>query len=273
PDRPRKHQIVPQVNEQRAVHVGQDVGRAALLQHDLVHARAVGPRAKIEYPSGRRPVQVQRQLQLRKRVCYVQARQVIGHPRPPAPRGRLPGEHHLRLRGQLIPGLREQPGKGCHRGRLPAILIRRQRRPRRASPPGKLVLGQASTGPDALQQSARFHPSSLTYPIRYHVTGNASERGGIPRPELTRTDPGEALFGEDGSSWSQTNSLIPIARSARRSYRGKAGSAAARSTITALATVWSAPRQVMTHPPAATMLRYQPAASPKVSGITNPPVA
>ena len=50
----RKHQIVPQVNEQRSVHVGQDVGRAALLQHDLVHARAVGTRAKIEYPPGRR---------------------------------------------------------------------------------------------------------------------------------------------------------------------------------------------------------------------------
>ena len=30
---------------------------------------------------------------------------------------------------------------------------------------------------------------------------------------------------------------------------------------------------VMTHQPAATMLRYQPAASPKVSGITNPPAA
>jgi hypothetical protein len=61
------------------------------------------------------------------------------------------------------------------------------------------------------------------------------------------------LFGEDGASWSQTNSLIPIARSARRSYRGKAGSAVARSTITALATVLSAPREVMTHQPAATM--------------------
>src|SRR5690348_8280848 len=84
---------------------------------------------------------------------------------------------------------------------------------------------------------------------------------------------GGAAFGEDGASWSQTNSLILIARSARRSYRGKAGSTVARSTITGLATVWSAPRQVMTQQPAAVMLRYQPAASPKVSGITNPPAA
>ena len=37
---------------------------------------------------------------------------------------------------------------------------------------------------------------------------------------------------------------------------GKAGSAVARPTITGLAAVWSCPRQVMTHQPAATMLRY-----------------
>jgi hypothetical protein len=62
-------------------------------------------------------------------------------------------------RGQLIPDLREQPGESCHSWRLPAILIRRQRGTRRASPPGKLVLGQTSTGPGTLQQSARFHSS------------------------------------------------------------------------------------------------------------------
>jgi len=79
------------------------------------------------------------------------------------------------------------------------------------------------------------------------------------------------LSGETGVSRAHADSLIPIACSARRSYRGKAGSAVARSTITGLATMWSAPRQVMTHEPAATMLRYQPAASPKVSGMTKPP--
>ena len=35
------------------------------------------------------------------------ARPVIRHPHPPAPRGRLPGECHLRLRCQLTPSLRE----------------------------------------------------------------------------------------------------------------------------------------------------------------------
>ena len=44
-----------------------------------------------------------------------------------------------------------------------------------------------------------------------------------------------------------------------------------RSTITGVVTVWSAPRQVMMAPPAAAMLRYQAADSPKVSGITYPP--
>ena len=114
------------------------------------YTRAVGPRAQVEYPSRRRPVQVQRQPHRRERVCHVQARQVIGHPHRPAPRGGLPGKHHLRFRGQLIPGLRKEPGESCHRGRLPAILICRQRGPRRARPPGKLVLGQASAGPGAL---------------------------------------------------------------------------------------------------------------------------
>src|SRR6202030_184752 len=95
----------------------------------------------------------------------------------------------------------------------------------------------------SLAWRARRRPSSLSRAFR---------RAGIPGflPTASLEWAGEALFGEDGGSWSQTNSLIPIARSARRSYRGKAGSAVARSTITGLATVWSAPRQVMTHQPA-----------------------
>ncbi len=84
------------------------------------YTRAVGTRAKVEDPPGRRPVQVQRQLHPRERVRHVQARQVIRHPHPPTPRGRLPGECHLRLRCQLIPGLRKQPGDiHCPYGWLP----------------------------------------------------------------------------------------------------------------------------------------------------------
>jgi hypothetical protein len=47
--------------------------------------------------------------------------------------------------------------------------------------------------------------------------------------------------GPAGASVSDTNSLIPISRSASRSERGYAGPAVARSTITGPATVWSAP--------------------------------
>src|SRR5205807_8666334 len=107
-------------------------------------------------------------------------------------------------------------------------------------------------------------PSSLWLTFRWagnRASCRRGQRSGLVRP----------FFDAIGGSWSQANWLILIACSARRSYRGEAGGAVARSTITGLATVWSAPRQVMTHQPAAAMLRYQPADSPKVSGITNPP--
>src|ERR1700730_18074638 len=101
--------------------------------------------------------------------------------------------------------------------------------------------GEPVGGPDRY----RKHSAELVY----RASSRRRHWSGLVRPP----------FGEAGASWSQTNSLIPIARSARRSYRGKAGSAVARSTIAGLATVWSAPRQGIMHEPAATTLRYQPA--------------
>jgi hypothetical protein len=40
--RSRKHQLIPEVEQQRAVNVGQDVGWTSLLEHDLVHTSTVG---------------------------------------------------------------------------------------------------------------------------------------------------------------------------------------------------------------------------------------
>jgi hypothetical protein len=37
-DRARHYEVVPQVQQERAVHVGEGVGRATFLKHDLVHA-------------------------------------------------------------------------------------------------------------------------------------------------------------------------------------------------------------------------------------------
>ena len=41
-DRSRKHQLIPEVEQQGAVNVGQDVGWTSFLEHDLVHTSTVG---------------------------------------------------------------------------------------------------------------------------------------------------------------------------------------------------------------------------------------
>ena len=48
PDRSRQDQVVPQVGEQRAVNVSEDVGGPSFLQDDLVHASPVGARPEVE---------------------------------------------------------------------------------------------------------------------------------------------------------------------------------------------------------------------------------
>ncbi len=48
----RQVQVGPQVDQERAIHHGQDVGRLAVPEHDLVGARPVGPHGQVELPPG-----------------------------------------------------------------------------------------------------------------------------------------------------------------------------------------------------------------------------
>jgi len=99
-----RHQIVPQIDEQRTVHVSQDVGRCG--------PPAARPRTRARgRPASQGRIHVRAPTSSgcsgkphpRERVRHAQAGQVIRHPHPPAPRGGLPGEYHLRLRCQLTP--------------------------------------------------------------------------------------------------------------------------------------------------------------------------
>jgi hypothetical protein len=164
----------------------------------------------------------------------------------------------------LMQCLPEIPSKALLRASLPDGLMP-------GAWPARVVMGRAcrigaaerGTGRrlSGRTRMSQFWASSAWEPIggparhRKHSAGlvnRASCRrrhwSGLVRPPL----------GEAGASRSQANSLILIARSARRSYQGKAGSAVARSTIAGLATVWSVPRRVMTHQPAATICGTSP---------------
>ena len=92
PDRSREDQVVPQVDEQRPVDVGEDVGRPSLLQDDLVRACPVGARPQIEHASRRGPVEVQRQFHHRQGPRHVQSRQPVRDPCRPSARGRPLGK-------------------------------------------------------------------------------------------------------------------------------------------------------------------------------------
>ena len=89
PNRARQNKVLPQVSQQRAIDVSQDVGGRSLLRDDLVHPGPVGPGPKVEHAPWRRPVQVQRQLHHRQRPRHVQPRQPIRNPHRLSARGRL----------------------------------------------------------------------------------------------------------------------------------------------------------------------------------------
>src|ERR1017187_7101073 len=78
--RTRKNQLVPQIDQERTIDIGQDVHRTALLQHDLVDPGTVRSGGQIEHPPRGRPAQVQWQPDLRERLLHIQAWQMIGLP-------------------------------------------------------------------------------------------------------------------------------------------------------------------------------------------------
>src|SRR5690348_7454659 len=126
---------------------------------------------------------------------------------------------------------------------LYAYLVARGDTPVRVNPVprGLMTRRQGGTMRSRMAPLARV-PRRRGVAVDHGRTGDRYLAGKPSSAGSHRSLPFRSLSCETGGR-SQRNWLIPIARSASRSYLGKAGSAVARPTITGSATVRSCPRQ------------------------------
>ena len=148
------------------------VRRRAFTKDDLVAAGASAAVGEIEHGAGCRPVQAERQRHFGEGFLERESPEPIGDERRSAVSNGDFGERDPRLGGQLEAGRGEEASRGCERGRLSAVLVRRDRRARCPGACGEFLLAQSGLVPDTFEK-LRTHVETVSDRIRHRTVAGS----------------------------------------------------------------------------------------------------
>lgn len=142
---PGKDEFAPEVDQKRSVHDRLDVFGAALSKDQFIDPSPLSPISEVDGAIGSGPVEVEGKDQSPHGGSGGKVRQPVRYGRDSASADRHVGPTRDGFGREAMARRSEDPGRGVEGGRHPAVLIRRERRARRASSFGQGRLRQTSS--------------------------------------------------------------------------------------------------------------------------------